>query len=246
MILWRIYENITTVSQLSTFLLFLLSFCTNLTSARPNAQIPPAIQKRQQIPSIQGHQTSPIYSRNNTATAISIRDNLYGERNAGYFVTSIGLAVIGGDVVYGSLSDLLTHQINGAPANATQARAFSVFSGWPSARILYKYDTNCTERDLSHIVDAAITRWRAQASHLNFQHVRPNSGIPTDVVVTIRAAWCDGCYANIGFASDRPQYMNLEQPGCGTDVAVHEISHVLGIAKLYVSPKAMANLMDEL
>ena len=70
---------------------------------------------------------SPIYPVHKTLIEVTINDDLYGTRDVSYFVTSNGLAVIDGDVVYGSIQDLTAHTIKNS-----------------IAVINYKYDSDAT------------------------------------------------------------------------------------------------------
>jgi hypothetical protein len=181
-------------------------------------------------------QNSPIYPSNKTLTTVTISDDFYGTRNVSYFVSSNGLAIIDGDVVYGTVQDLLQHTIeNSTAGNAEAKRAFSASNVWPSPNITYKYDSDDTERRIAPIVIEAIRRWNVGAPYLTFSAVSPNSAHAVDGIVTINATDCDGCHASIGFASSGSLFMNLQQDcnktglGCFADEATHEFGHVLGM-----------------
>ena len=142
--------------------------------------------------------------------------------------------MIDGDVVYGTLQDLIAHTIDNSSDGSVHARAFSAPNTWPNAVITYKYDSDATELVLGSIVSEAIQRWRDGAPYLTFTATSPNGPEPTNGIVTITSKDCDGCHATIGFLASNPLSMNLQQdcpgnPGvCGADEANHEFGHVLG------------------
>jgi hypothetical protein len=55
---------------------------------------------------------------------LEIQDEFYGHRNVSYFVTSAGLALIDGDVVYGPVEDLLTHSTNQSITEEVSTQSF--------------------------------------------------------------------------------------------------------------------------
>ena len=181
-------------------------------------------------------QSSPIYPANKTLTTVTINDNFYGTRNVSYFVTSNGLAIIDGDVVYGTVQDLLQHTIEDSTLGDIKAkRAFSAPNVWPSPNIKYKYDFDDTERRIGSTVSEAIRRWNVGAPYVIFTAVSPNGPLGIDGVVTISANDCEGCHASIGFTSAGHLFMGLQQDcnktglGCFADEATHEFGHILGM-----------------
>lgn len=178
---------------------------------------------------------SPLYPIKNN-TVLAINDNTYGVRNVSYWVTDDGLAVIDGDVIYGTVQDLLAHSLTANPPNVTR-RAHSIFrtaNPWAGATITYKFDSDCTENTLGvgAIVDGAIANWKATAPYLTFKKV-PNSGVGENGVLMIVAPSCGGCSSPIGFYNS-PMTLYLQQmcpttPGsCGVAEATHEFGHALG------------------
>jgi hypothetical protein len=158
---------------------------------------------------------------------LEIQDEFYGHRNVSYFVTSAGLALIDGDVVYGPVEDLLTHSTNQSITEEVSTQSFSVQSPRPSARVHYKYDSDTTETALRGVVPVAISRWKGIATYLNFVPIA-NSDAPIHGVLTITSTWgVDNGNANIGYGSD-PHTMNLCSSNCGADQATQEYGHTLG------------------
>jgi hypothetical protein len=176
---------------------------------------------------------SPNYPTNKTFHAIKIFDELYGLRNVSYWVASSGLAIIDGDVVYGTEEELLANEFN-ETALVVEKRAFSGPGGWPAATVTFKYESDAAESAISSVVNAAIAVWTATASYLTFTQLA-NSDALDPGVITISANDCDGCHANRGFDASRGLKMNLQQACsstgefCGVDEAVHEFGHVLGM-----------------
>ena len=179
--------------------------------------------------------SSPLCPIHKNSTVITIHDDLYGLRNVSYFVVGDEWAIIDGDVVYGREKDLLAHQVNHNDTRLgyKKARAFSLPNTWPEAKIRYKYSSDAVQSQLSPYVDEAIRRWVMGAPYLTFSQILPNSDSAMNGVITISAADCDGCHANIGYANAGLR-MNLQQhcpskPGhCGSSEATHEFGHVLG------------------
>jgi hypothetical protein len=178
------------------------------------------------------NEVSPIYPSNKTYEVMTTFDELYGLRNVSYWIASSGLAIIDGDVVYGTEAELLSNEFN-ETALILEKRAFSAPSIWPAATVTFKYRSAAAETAVSSIVNAAIAVWTTSASYLTFTQL-PNSDALIPGVLTISADDCDGCHANLGFDAARARTMNLQQtcsssPGfCGVDEAVHEFGHVLG------------------
>ncbi|KDR69172.1 hypothetical protein GALMADRAFT_923492 [Galerina marginata CBS 339.88] len=185
---------------------------------------------------------SPIYP-NKTTAVLEISDNFYGVRNVSYWVTDDGLAVIDGDVIYGTLEDLVAHNHTGQPPTNMTRRAHSIFRNenpWASATITYNFNSAATQRLLGSIVSGAIANWKATAPYLDFKQVA-NSATGQNGVLTIKAPSCGGgCNSPIGFFNS-PMTMNLQQncPGsgtCGIVQATHEFGHALGLIHEHQRP----------
>ncbi|KAK4120247.1 hypothetical protein N657DRAFT_636707 [Parathielavia appendiculata] len=79
---------------------------------------------------------------------VEVCDKVYGHRNVSYLLTPNGLAVIDGDVIYGTEQELLAKQPkNGSSQCALDPRTFSVRqdSAWPGRIIRYKLEHASTE-----------------------------------------------------------------------------------------------------
>ncbi|KAL5331439.1 hypothetical protein ACEPPN_000969 [Leptodophora sp. 'Broadleaf-Isolate-01'] len=185
--------------------------------------------------------TKPIaYSGNNNLSVIEIDHLLYGHRDVSYFLTRDSIAIIDGDIIFGTEGELLAHQANQSAHDDIRGLAFSAPAPWPEATITWKFDSTTTEANLGAEVGVAIARWEVSAPFLNFRQI-PNSPTSQSGVVTIRAVACDGCHADIGYAN-APRTMNLQQgcignPGtCGPDQATHEFGHILGLRHEHQRP----------
>jgi len=182
-------------------------------------------------------------NRNYTLTLI--KDPIYGLRNVSYFVVG-DLAIIDGDVIYGTIDQLLSHDVtlnpdmlNDHSRGIKTARAHSVLSSnadalWPSATVAYRYASDDTAMALMSDVNTAIGRWRSTAPWLTFNRLMPNHNDTEKGVTTIRMVECGGCWSHIGFHPTRPLIMNLEQKcgmdgPCGVDTTTHEFGHLLGM-----------------
>jgi hypothetical protein len=90
------------------------------------------------------NEVSPIYPTNKTFRAITIFDELYGLRNVSYWITSSGLAIVDGDVVYGTEEELLSNEFN-EPTLVVVKCAFSGPGVWPAATVTFKYSSDAAE-----------------------------------------------------------------------------------------------------
>lgn len=166
---------------------------------------------------------------------LEIYDNYYGLRNVSYTTTSNGLAVIDGDVIYGTLEDLLAHESCLFDPGEINTNAFSVRTAWPGANILYKFDSHDTAIAIGNAVSTAISRWKSVASYLTFTEL-PDSTTAMNGIVTISSVCgANSCSASIGF-SNNPLFINLCAAGCGPDQATHEFGHVLGLIHEHQRP----------
>ncbi|KAF4615156.1 hypothetical protein D9613_003380 [Agrocybe pediades] len=183
---------------------------------------------------------------NEATNTIAIKDEYGHIREVAYWVNSDNEAVIDGDIIYGSVDDLMAnaHTTEGEDRNSFERRSLSVFRGaktWPRGMLVYKYKDEDTEHLLQHFVDEAIETWRRSAPYLKFRRLS-NSAEPKDGVVTITANPCGGCNAHVGYDGQRPLRMNLQQScgarrgGCHYAEALHEIGHLLGLKHEHQRP----------
>ncbi|KAF8908188.1 hypothetical protein CPB84DRAFT_1843643 [Gymnopilus junonius] len=162
---------------------------------------------------------SPLFPVGRHTTRLSLQDRFYGSREVSYWVTDNGLAVIDGDVIYGPVETLLGHGLAGH-ANATNitSRAHSVFAGastWPSANIVYKFDSASTETLLSATVNGAIAKWKAVAPFLTF--------------TKLRRMQFEHRLFEFSPQYDPPAVMPCQPGTCGIPEATHEFGHLLGL-----------------
>lgn len=126
----------------------------------------------------------------------------FGTREVAYWITDDGLAVVEGDIVYGTVEDLLKCQVSNATIQTKETaaivpRAFlEPSSAWPNANIIYKYNSDATERKLTAQVIAAIVEWKTVATYLRFNR-RPNSDDDGDGVLTMTSVGST-CHSSVG------------------------------------------------
>ncbi|KAI9854370.1 MAG: hypothetical protein M1813_001273 [Trichoglossum hirsutum] len=195
--------------------LLLLSFFVHLCSAQNNAT------------------THTLFNASIPVTTVLINDTK-GLRSVAYYVSS-GLAIIDGDVVYGTTAEFNNVIVHTGIAQRDellqearkQRRANSIFANsgqlWPGGVIKYKYDTPATETKLQQRIKEAIARWTSVVPCISFVQ-QPSSTTPSSDVVTVIDG--DGCYATV--AGDVPGVSKWMSP-CGVNEATHEWGHVLGL-----------------
>lgn len=152
----------------------------------------------------------------------------FGVRNVAYFTLANGLAVVDGDIIYGTEQQLLSHQVPDNFTSTTVARrrrglhrapgrrSFSIFPAntpeiWPNAHIIYKYSTVAVKAKLENIVNDAIRRWQLKNPFLVFDEVAVSSTL-VNGQLTIFSDDCGGCSASIGYQSGSSMHMQLQQP----------------------------------
>lgn len=171
---------------------------------------------------------------NKNYTFLTINDPLYGVRNVSYWEAFDGLAIIDGDVLYGTVEELLSHNVTGQEPLARRAHSiFRTVNPWASATVTYQFSNAATQTLVGSIVNSAIANWKATAPYLSFKRIA-DSATAQNGVVQINAVPCGGCFSSkIGFYNI-PLVMNLQQScgtstsGCGVAQATHEFGHILG------------------
>jgi len=172
---------------------------------------------------------------------LTIRDDVYGTRNVSYFKTIDELAIIDGDIVYGTVEHLLSKDIRRwNPNDQTHSLSKRAFSGlrsvaWPNGVVRYQFDSDEGESQMKDIVDGAIARWLESAPYLTFKQILPNSPITAPGVLSVRVAVCGNCGASLGYSEQETQMMVLEPScpsiplsHCNVSDVTHELGHVLG------------------
>jgi hypothetical protein len=179
-----------------------------------------------QVPMQSATEGNDLYTT--SFAVLEIEDDFYGLRNVSYTVTSTGLAVIDGDVIYGSIEELLAHDSRLSATNGVGTKALSVRRPWPGATIPYKFNSQNTANLLQGTVSTAISRWTNVAGYLSFPRL-PNSATPMNGIVTITSTCgANDCQASVGY-DNSPRFINLCSTGCGADQATHEFGHILGM-----------------
>ena len=169
--------------------------------------------------------SSPIYG-SDQRTYLATITGPTGPRNVSYYISFNGLAIIDGDIVYGTVDELLNDSIaNDIAEPFLTRRAFTdPRRAWPNANVIYKFIDADTQDRLAPRVDSATFTWRNLAPYVRFTRLS-FSDIPTNGVVTITGS--EGrCFSKIGFR-DIPLDMNLAS-GCGVPETIQEFGHALG------------------
>lgn len=161
---------------------------------------------------------------------------------------SDGLAIVDGDVIYGTqaefeskiVKDYKVLNISDYPTNPEQpqARSNSVRFGkrsnslfenesglWPSGKVRFKFATPDAKKQLGSDVTTAINRWKAKASCLSFTEEKISDKWSWDVVtIEVASGICRTSQAGRG----GDMRMMLD-PACGAAAVTHEFGHALGL-----------------
>jgi hypothetical protein len=158
--------------------------------------------------------------------AVTIYDSTWGLRNVSYYTTPDGLAIIEGDIIYGTEADLLAaaHAAANLASDQHIQKARGPGAFFPNATIRFAYESAETEKILKERVTYAIANWRHMAPYLIFEELPIGTAKHEKHVVEFRHG--PGCVAHVGYG-DWPG-INLG-PGCGDRQTAHEIGHVLGM-----------------
>ena len=151
-------------------------------------------------------------------TTIQILDR-YGYRTVSYFVDG-GLAVVDGDVIYGTEADLLAVEFNGTfPSHELQhqaKRSLSVFENsawkWPGGAIKYQYESQAIENTYGAAVQKSIDDCTAAVTCLKFEKLAGFAGTnrPAETVVIRQSQDPLACSASwIGFRLGQSMDMKL-------------------------------------
>lgn len=167
----------------------------------------------------------------------TIRDPARGIiRDVSYRVGANGLAIIDGDLVFGTEQQLLAAVVRkkkrgeidqAASSSQLEERAFSVDIAMPNGIIPYYFQTVADQTAQQKNVNTAVARWKVVAPYLNFQDRGVWNGVGFGIMITSNDV---GCYCN-DIAMRKyfgPWNMNLNATYCGPDEAVHEFGHALG------------------
>lgn len=155
-----------------------------------------------------------------------------------YYVDDDGLAIVDGDVIFGTEDELLAWAVGGhqkrsleteSHAGGVQKRSISIFpySGnkWPGGVISYKWESQAS-KDL-RIVDwtEAVKRWTDRLPFLKFvEATTPDATIVPNIVTLRSFTGTGGCSSPIGMSTSTVwNYIKLDDCGAGT--YAHEIGH---------------------
>jgi len=168
-------------------------------------------------------------------TTVRISDYL-GNRTVAYHADSDGLAIVEGDIIYGTEAELLSRVIGGTPnvgPRSVHRRSHSVFSTgtpspWPASTIRYRYLDDNARTKFSSSVNIAIQRWKLGHPCLNFVDI--GSGTDQDaIVIQEQTNEPNVCRATVGYYGPTSSHIMKLWATCGPNEITHELGHNLGL-----------------
>lgn len=169
--------------------------------------------------------------------AVTIKDPARGiVRDVSYRVGTNGLAIIDGDVVFGTEQQLLNSIVRKkkrdeveleATSSQVGSRSFSNDVAVPGGVVPFFFNSVADQTALLAIVNGAIARWTNLTPYLVFK----NLGVYSPNMFGINITSNDvGCYTSDNVLNKffGQWHMNLNKTFCGVDQATHEFGHALG------------------
>lgn len=118
-------------------------------------------------------------------------------RTVTYFVAE-GLAIIDGDVIYGTEDEIIESSITNNSKRAYSIWPFENARKWPFGIVPYQYEDAATESGRGPKFEEAIKRWTDKLPFLSFVNVGVNN-VPSVDVLMVRAIEDSTSYSYVGY-----------------------------------------------
>jgi hypothetical protein len=118
-------------------------------------------------------------------------------RTLSYFVSD-GLAIIDGDVIYGTEEQIIESSINNSSKRAYSIWPFENSRKWPFGIIQYQYEDEATASGRGPKFEEAIERWTNKLPFLTFMNLGVNN-VPDVNVLMVRAIEDSTSYSYVGY-----------------------------------------------
>ncbi|MBO9448551.1 M12 family metallopeptidase [Ruegeria sp. R14_0] len=140
-----------------------------------------------------------------------------------FWVTEDGLAVVGGDIVLGTVEEVM-EQVN----SGVELESFGIVVRddkqlWPKGVIPFAFAENFTDKKMIRYVNKAAKEW-TKKTDITFEKMDLGD-LPDEALIIKRSA---GCKSHLGFKEGKERNLFLSDL-CTYNHVVHELAHIIGL-----------------